>query len=110
MLNVYKSAFSSFPDSLQFDQGSQVHSFRIRDIDGSTEAQSRPTSKDGFIYGYSYFTQRRDANSKRGYQQVKGLFKLAILVITNPTYSAIHRHSDTPTISCLIFKFGNQAW
>lgn len=70
-----KSAFSSFPDSLQFDQGSQVHSFRIRDVDPSQEAQSqsndkRPASEDGFIYGYSYFTQRRDETSKRGYQQV----------------------------------------
>jgi hypothetical protein len=69
------SAFSSFPDSLQFDQGSQVHSFRIRDADSSQEMQSRsndkrPVSEDGYIYGYSYFTQRRDASSKRGYQQV----------------------------------------
>ncbi|KAL0065222.1 hypothetical protein AAF712_007733 [Marasmius tenuissimus] len=56
-------AFSAFPDSLQFDQGSQNHSFRIR------EANSRPGSLDSFLYGFSHFTQRRDSQSKRGYEQ-----------------------------------------
>jgi len=81
-------AFSSFPDSLQFDQGSQVHSFRIRDVDSSQEPQSqsndkRPVSEDGFIYGYSYFTQRRDESSKRGYQQ------RSIVVLTHLQYPAL---------------------
>lgn len=30
----------------------------------------RPQTEDGFLYGFSQFTQRRDATSKRGYQQV----------------------------------------
>ena len=70
-----KRAFSAFPDSLQFDQGSQAHSFRVRDNDASSRRPIRPitnpTSNDGFIYGYSYFTQRVDSTSKRGYQQVR---------------------------------------
>ncbi|TEB27105.1 DUF1630-domain-containing protein [Coprinellus micaceus] len=53
-------AFSAFPDSPQFDQGSQVHSFRMRKQGGDG---------DGFLYGFSHFTQKRDATSKRGYQQ-----------------------------------------
>ncbi|GLB40135.1 putative stabilization of polarity axis [Lyophyllum shimeji] len=61
-------AFSSFPDSLQFDQGSQCHSFRIRELN-SVHAEKRPPTKDGFIYGHAYFTQRRDSASKRGYEQ-----------------------------------------
>ncbi|KZP23728.1 hypothetical protein FIBSPDRAFT_857863 [Athelia psychrophila] len=49
-------AFSSFPDSLQFDQGSQAHSFRIRDLGLAGEKcghpeEKRPQSNDGFISG-----------------------------------------------------------
>ncbi|KAF5379809.1 hypothetical protein D9615_005688 [Tricholomella constricta] len=62
-------AFSSFPDSLQFDQGSQSHSFRVREQLGSMHAEKRPPTKDGFIYGYSHFTQKRVSTSKRGYEQ-----------------------------------------
>ncbi|KAG6817261.1 hypothetical protein H0H87_010922 [Tephrocybe sp. NHM501043] len=62
-------AFSSFPDSLQFDTGSQSHSFRIREQAKSIHAEKRPPTTDGFIYGYSHFTQKKDAASKRGYEQ-----------------------------------------
>lgn len=70
------SAFSAFPDSPQFEQGSQTHSFRIR-VHNPTEdkllrpSDRRPQTEDGFLYGFSQFTQRRDATSKRGYQQVR---------------------------------------
>lgn len=67
---IPNSAFSSFPDSLQFDQGSQIHSFRIREEAISIPSEKRPASIDGFIYGFSHFTQRRDSTSKRGYEQV----------------------------------------
>lgn len=72
----YTSAFSAFPDSPQFREGSQMHSFRIREQmppRGSRMSLSerRPASPDGFIYGYSHFNQRRDAASKRGYVQVR---------------------------------------
>lgn len=36
----------------------------------SLDSDNRPFGEDGFIYGFSYFIQRRDAMSKRGYQQV----------------------------------------
>lgn len=68
-------AFSSFPDSLQFEQGSEVHSFRIQDFGtpykraGLDHGNNRPDSIDGYIYGYSHFSQRKDNASKRGYQQ-----------------------------------------
>jgi hypothetical protein len=70
------SAFSALPDSLQFDQGSHTHCFRIRDnrevMDGTTGRlpNSRPVSSDGFLYGFSYFTRRKETTSERGYQQV----------------------------------------
>ncbi|KAF9647157.1 DUF1630-domain-containing protein [Thelephora ganbajun] len=67
-------AFSSFPDSAQFDQGSRIHSFRIRETDHTKNDtlrndRARPLSNDGFIYGYSHFTQKRDRSFKRGYKQ-----------------------------------------
>ncbi|KAF8630254.1 hypothetical protein AX15_003031 [Amanita polypyramis BW_CC] len=64
-------AFSAFPDSPQFEQGSQVHSFRIREQVQSLpeEHPKRRPTLDGFIYGYSHFTQKRDPSSKRGYRQ-----------------------------------------
>ena len=75
-LRIPTSAFSAFPDSPQFEQGSQTHSFRIR-VHNPTEdkllrpSDHRPQTEDGFLYGFSQFTQRRDATSKRGYQQVR---------------------------------------
>lgn len=73
LIRELNSAFSSFPDSLQFDQGSQSHSFRIREQLKIVHTDKRPPTNDGFIYGYSYFTQKRDATSKRGYEQVSCL-------------------------------------
>ncbi|GBE88217.1 DUF1630-domain-containing protein [Sparassis crispa] len=64
-------AFSSFPDAPHTEEGSQIHSFRIRaheSLEGVLSHQ-RPVTEDGFIYGYSHFTQRKDNTSKRGYQQ-----------------------------------------
>lgn len=57
------SAFCAFPDSVQFDQGSQTHSFRVRG-----------PSPDGFVYGFSHFVQKRDPTSKRGYSQRSVVF------------------------------------
>ncbi|KAL4064481.1 hypothetical protein J3A83DRAFT_4360982 [Scleroderma citrinum] len=67
-------AFSAFPDSMQFDQGTEVHSFRIRAYPKSPNESSEgifklPESLDGFMYGYSCFSQKRDSSSKRGYKQ-----------------------------------------
>ncbi|KZT73133.1 DUF1630-domain-containing protein [Daedalea quercina L-15889] len=81
-------AFSSFPDSLQFEQGSQTHSFRIR-VHNPVEdkllrpSKQRPQTEDGFLYGFSQFTQRRDANSKRGYQQ------RSVVILTHLAYPAL---------------------
>ncbi|KAH9928650.1 uncharacterized protein B0H18DRAFT_244155 [Fomitopsis serialis] len=81
-------AFSSFPDSPQFEQGSQTHSFRIRVHNPSEDkllrpSQQRPQTEDGFLYGFSQFTQRRDANSKRGYQQ------RSVVILTHLAYPAL---------------------
>ena len=76
MLRNYR-AFSSFPDAPQTQEGSQIHSFRIRLVTDPIEDKAqrsdpdRPRSDDGFVYGFSYFTQRKDPSSKRGYQQVR---------------------------------------
>ncbi|OCH95427.1 DUF1630-domain-containing protein [Obba rivulosa] len=82
-------AFSSFPDSAQFEEGAQVHSFRIR-LQDTSEADPehapgapRPTEHDGFLYGFSYFSQRRDASSRRGYQQ------RSLVILTHFSYPAI---------------------
>ncbi|CAA7266811.1 unnamed protein product [Cyclocybe aegerita] len=80
-------AFCAFPDSMQFDQGSQTHSFRIRE-----QSQSRPPTKDGFIYGFSHFTQKRDSTSKRGYQQ------RSLVILTQHQYPSL--------FSSLVGQFG----
>ncbi|KAF8557117.1 DUF1630-domain-containing protein [Imleria badia] len=81
-------AFSSFPDSLQFEQGSQVHSFRIRVYLESSEApadeEPRPPPLDGFMYGFSHFCQKRDPTSKRGYQQS------SLVLLTRHQYPALY--------------------
>jgi hypothetical protein len=69
------SAFSAFPDSPQFREGSSIHSFRIRErtipsLSRPATSADRPELRDGFMYGYSYFNQKRDTSSKRGYSQV----------------------------------------
>lgn len=66
----FNRAFCALPDSVQFDQGSQTHSFRIREQLTALSSDKRPPKKDGHIYGFSHFIQRRDPSSKRGYQQV----------------------------------------
>ncbi|KDQ59072.1 hypothetical protein JAAARDRAFT_192624 [Jaapia argillacea MUCL 33604] len=80
-------AFSSFPDSPQFDQGSQCHSFRIRDS-GHVEERAlrnfgRGAPSDGFVYGYCHFTQQRDSTSKRGYRQT------SLVILTHHPYPAL---------------------
>ncbi|KAH8833955.1 hypothetical protein DL96DRAFT_1578924 [Flagelloscypha sp. PMI_526] len=74
-------AFSAFPDSSQFQEGSEDHSFRIRQ-EASTfpSAGKRPVSNDGFLYCYSHFTQRKDKTSKRGYHQ------RALVILTHLQY------------------------
>ncbi|KAI9568201.1 hypothetical protein HD554DRAFT_2100798 [Boletus coccyginus] len=79
-------AFSSFPDSLQFEQGSEVHSFRIRVYPDSeaTADERRPQPLDGFMYGFSHFCQTRDPKSKRGYQQS------SLVLLTHHQYPALY--------------------
>ncbi|KII89815.1 hypothetical protein PLICRDRAFT_108142 [Plicaturopsis crispa FD-325 SS-3] len=86
-------AFSAFPDSFQFDQGAQAHSFLIREDTASRKnsvaPQDRPLCADGYIYGFSYFTQRRDVTSKRGYQQ------RALVILTQHQYPGLFSHIST---------------
>ena len=70
-------SFSSFPDSFRHEEGSQIHTFRIREsipteadeetFDHTTRASFR--TSDGFIYGFCYFSRKRDESSSRGYDQ-----------------------------------------
>ncbi|KAG1750091.1 hypothetical protein EDB19DRAFT_1936844 [Suillus lakei] len=91
-------AFSSFPDSLQFEQGSEVHSFRIQDLGAPAKRialdhhYNRPDSIDGYLYGYSHFSQRRDNTSRRGYQQT------SVVLLSHLQYPAL--------FTALIMKLG----
>ncbi|KAI0710037.1 DUF1630-domain-containing protein [Earliella scabrosa] len=81
-------AFSSFPDSSHFEEGSQTHSFRIRPrepVEGEEwlSGAPRPTTVDGFIYGFSCFTRTKDDSSKRGYQQT------SIVILTHLPYPSL---------------------
>lgn len=77
-------AFSSFPDSAQFEQGSQAHSFRIREDETmDVPSEKRPPTIDGYIYGFVHFSQRKDASIKRGYQQ------RSVVILTHHQYPAL---------------------
>ncbi|KAI0370326.1 DUF1630-domain-containing protein [Pilatotrama ljubarskyi] len=81
-------AFSSFPDTSQFDEGSQTHSFRIRlrnpdEGEAWTGDAPRPSTIDGFIYGFSCFTRTKDDSSKRGYQQT------STVILTHLAYPSL---------------------
>ncbi|KAI0067175.1 DUF1630-domain-containing protein [Artomyces pyxidatus] len=83
-------AFSAFPDSSQFREGSSMHSFRIREHPpprtrrpSLAESRDREPSPDGFLYGYSHFNLKRDSSSKRGYVQ------RSILILTHHPYPSL---------------------
>ncbi|KAJ7650783.1 hypothetical protein FB45DRAFT_888787 [Roridomyces roridus] len=76
-------AFSAFPDSPQFEDGTQHHFFRIREQPTSLLGDRRPASKDGFIYGFAHFTQRKDASSRRGFEQ------RSLVILTHHPYPAL---------------------
>jgi hypothetical protein len=69
-------AFSAFPDSTIFKEGSDIHSFRIREQVKTNQGGPalfdgrRAPSPDGFVYGFSHFNQEKCPTSKRGYSQV----------------------------------------
>ncbi|KAF7289435.1 UDENN domain-containing protein [Mycena chlorophos] len=65
-------AFSAFPDSPQFEEGAQSHSFCIRD-----------PQTEGFLYGFAHFTQRKAHASKRGYEQ------RSLVILTHHPYPAL---------------------
>ncbi|KAF9234226.1 hypothetical protein BU15DRAFT_90060 [Melanogaster broomeanus] len=81
-------AFSSLPDSLRFEQGTEVHSFRIRVYPKSSEevpsehCEPRPQLLDGFI----------DPTSQRGYQQS------SLVLLTQHQYPAL--------FTCIVSKLG----
>ncbi|KAF8183395.1 hypothetical protein BJ912DRAFT_1023213 [Pholiota molesta] len=76
-------AFCAFPDSMQFDQGSQPIHFVFASKCRHNSANRRPT-EDGFIYGFSHFIQRRDSSSKRGYSQ------RSLVILTQHQYPALY--------------------
>lgn len=109
-----QSAFSAFPDSLQFDQGTEVHSFRIRVYPNFSnepcEAILKPPEPlDGFMYGYSYFSQTRDSGSKRGYKQVmepRSHLKDSTLSLNTVSIGAPH----IPPIPSVVYEHSIEAW
>lgn len=82
-------AFSAFPDSTIFKEGSDIHSFRIREQVKTNQGGPalfdgrRAPSPDGFVYGFSHFNQEKCPTSKRGYSQ------RCIVVLTQHPYPAL---------------------
>ncbi|KAI0303677.1 hypothetical protein B0F90DRAFT_1626145, partial [Multifurca ochricompacta] len=83
-------AFSAFPDSTLFKEGSETHSFRIREQATRMNQDSfsgfdgrRTRSPDGFVYGFSHFNQKKSSTSKRGYSQ------RCIVILTQHPYPAL---------------------
>ncbi|RCH79438.1 Protein dennd6a, partial [Rhizopus stolonifer] len=59
--------FAAFPDSNVFEVGDQVFNIRVKA--SSKFAASGPTADAGFLYGYVFFRQKKDASIRRGYFQ-----------------------------------------
>ncbi|KAH9972202.1 hypothetical protein BGW80DRAFT_1227904 [Lactifluus volemus] len=83
-------AFSAFPDSTLFKEGSEIHSFRIREQSTRSNRRGsslfechRAPSPDGFVYGFSHFNQVKAPASKRGYSQ------RCIVLLTQHPYPAL---------------------
>ncbi|KAI0255025.1 hypothetical protein BJV78DRAFT_1180617 [Lactifluus subvellereus] len=83
-------AFSAFPDSTLFKEGSETHSFRIREQAPRLNQRGsslfdgrRGASPDGFVYGFSHFNQVKAPTSKRGYSQ------RCIVLLTQHPYPAL---------------------
>lgn len=75
----------------------------------SVHAEKRPRTKDGFIYGYSHFTQKKDSNSKRGYEQVRLQFSIisdAQLAVPQKSVVILTQHQFPALFSSLISVFG----
>lgn len=66
-------------------------------------------SSDGFIYGYSHFTQKRDTNAKRGYRQVNKATQDVAKMLMVPCTSAIPSNLDSSSIPSTIFSPGIKA-
>ncbi|KAI8384127.1 hypothetical protein BD560DRAFT_346078 [Blakeslea trispora] len=60
--------FAAFPDSNVFEVGDQVFNIRVK-ASTSKFAASGPTADAGFLYGYVFFRQKKDASIRRGYFQ-----------------------------------------
>ncbi|KAH9168834.1 DUF1630-domain-containing protein [Lactarius sanguifluus] len=78
------SAFSAFPDSTIFKEGSEIHSFRIREQTVPRRLMAGVhLLRTGFVYGFSHFNQEKSSTSKRGYSQ------RCIVVLTQHPYPAL---------------------
>ena len=95
MVLKLKRCFSSFPDSFRHEEGSQTHTFRIRECipapdeeeDFDRVSRASLPMVDGFIYGFCYFSRKRDETSSRGYDQVGVRYHTQLNVLTK-VYSA----------------------
>lgn len=94
-------AFSSFPDTAVFEQGTLVFSWRVREVPGSAAGAAPPIAEErgalalhkpstifnsrstSYIYGYSYFMQRADPQARRSYTQK------SLVVLTHLPYVAL---------------------
>jgi hypothetical protein len=77
MIVAHGRAFSSFPDTSLFAEGSIQFTFRIRDSDADADDKDPAdeyrawVARGGqWLYGYVWFEQRRDKSISRGYMQV----------------------------------------
>lgn len=77
-----------------FETGSQIHSFKLATMgmEGMTSA---------FAYGYAYFMQRRDSNSKRGYLQVHQFIVLTIALVYNDASARLLSFHNTHFRHCM---------
>ena len=84
-----------------------MHSFRIRGRPPpvgrrSTLGSDRPSLDDGFLYGYSYFSQTRDPSIKRGYAQVSACTIWRYTTLTTNPKSVVDRHYLPTSLRCSI--------
>ncbi|WFD33446.1 hypothetical protein MCUN1_000259 [Malassezia cuniculi] len=121
-------AFSAFPDTSVFEQGTLVFSWRVREVPGTAEAEAEadaaaadaarasgaadavaaapraPAAQSNsrstsYIYGYSFFVQRADPSVRRSYTQK------SLVILTHLPYVALFS-KVVDKVGSLYFELG----
>jgi hypothetical protein len=80
-----------------------VYTFRFRgsNREEGEDCKSNHAGQDDFIYGYAFFSRRKDESSTRGYDQVINVF-LDSIAVTDVGFVAFRRNSFSSPLAIAI--------